>query len=62
MPYSEFLKVFKWFTVTYIHDDFKVSYLEKRNARSSDTFTINLASSGEGFIGIDVYPNRMYPD
>lgn len=62
MPFEEFIKVFQWFTVTYIHDDFQVSYLDKRNAKASDEFTITLPSSGEGFIGIDVYPDRMYPD
>jgi hypothetical protein len=39
-----------------------VSYLDKRNAKSSEDFTITLPSKGKAFIGVDVYPDRMYPD
>jgi hypothetical protein len=38
MPFDEFVYVYAMFCITYVRDDFQVSYVDKRNAGSKESF------------------------
>jgi hypothetical protein len=62
LPFSSFISVWDDFCITYIHDNFQISYFDKKSASSTETFKFTVKNGGNSFVGVDVYPNRMYPD
>lgn len=62
MRYDDFRQVFQWFTVTYVHDDFVVSYKTREQVNSKEVFKFRVRQGGEAFVGVDVYQKRQYPD
>ena len=60
---SDFIQGFKYFTVTYVNDDWSVSYYEQNNFRlgTNYKYSFTIEQRGPYFVGADIYPERMYP-
>lgn len=63
MALDDFRKGFTYFTITYYHDDFQVSYIEETNytAKKAYEYEFTIAKTQEVFVSGQIYPDRMYP-
>lgn len=63
MSPEDFIKGFRYFTVTYYVDGNTVSYYEKKDFTVGQTYsyTFDVTKSQQLFAGADVYVERMYP-
>ena len=63
MALDDFKKGFTYFTITYYHDDFHLSYLEETNykAKKAYEYEFTIKKTQEVFVAGQIYPNRMYP-
>jgi hypothetical protein len=49
MNVEDFRDCFKSFTITYLHDDWKNSFIEKRNAVNKKIYKFNFSINDEHF-------------
>lgn len=60
---ADFIKGFRYFTVTFYEDDHSVSYYEQKNFRVGQTYsyTFSVSKTQKLYAGADTYVERMYP-
>lgn len=60
---ADFIQGFRYFTITYVHDDWHVSFYEKKRFNKGTTYdyTFTVPRTQEVFAGADVYVERMFP-
>jgi len=61
---KDFISGFRYFTITYYHDDWDVSFYEKKSFNTGSTYEykFTLPRAQEVFAGADVYVERMFPN
>jgi calpain-15 len=54
---SDFIRVFQFFSITYYHDDWSVSYYEKKGfaTKSVYDYKFTLKKAQEVYVGADIY-------
>jgi len=62
MTIEDFKRGFPLATVTYVQDDYVYSYFHRKGAsKDSEKFDFKMRGSGEAFVSVDFYNDRMYP-
>lgn len=62
MNVYDFRRIFSYFTITYYHDDWELSFYEQNSLDYADlTYTFEVPRTQEVFVSANIYLKRSYP-